>query len=59
MRLSLLQSDTGRKPMPFAIAEKIDNAIKAIMNLDSKDENFRGQIKVCLMLDESKGRRRA
>ena len=57
VRVPQLQGDTGRPPLLFAIAEKIDNAIKAIMNFDEKDSNFRGLIKVCLMLDDSAGAR--
>ena len=34
------------------MAEKIDNSIKAIINME-KDETFSGLIKVCIMLDDA------
>jgi hypothetical protein len=34
------------------MAEKIDNSIKAIISQEN-DENFRGLIKVCIMLDDA------
>ena len=34
------------------MAEKIDNSIKAIISQE-KDANFRGLIKVCMMLDDA------
>ena len=51
MRRAFLQSNDGRKPLPFAIAEKIDNSLKAIMGMD-KEETFRGVIKVIIATNE-------
>ena len=51
MRHAFLQSNDGRKPLPFAIAEKIDNSLKAILGMD-KDKTFRGLIKVVIATNE-------
>ena len=47
-----MQSDKGKHPLPFAMAEKIDNSIKAIMSATRAGERVKGLIEVQMLFDD-------